>query len=140
MNVLFIDSLNRTVSEVEIEKGYPDGNKLIGAKYIQVGGICGEHDLVVDEESLLGEPRHFFRLKEFGFQPMAGNAFICKATSEGAWISHTFNLEQIKNQIEWFDIQDAGDEFRLALAIEDFNEDLDKKIGKFFDLIKYPVD
>ena len=132
MKVLFIDSLNRNVSEVEIEKGYPDGNKLIGARNIQVGGICGEHDLVVDEESLLGEPRYFFRLKDFGFQPIAGNAFICQATSEGAWISHELSCEQINKQIEWFDIEDAGDEFRLALAIEDYNEVLMKSIGKIF--------
>lgn len=132
MKVLFIDSLNRTISEVEIEKGYPDGNKLIGARNIQVGGICGEHDLVVDEEALLIEQTRFFRLKDFSFQPIAGNAFICQATSEGAWISHELSCEQINKQIEWFDLEDAGDQFRFALALEDYNEKLMKDIGKIF--------
>lgn len=77
MRVIKIDSVNKTVSEVELN----DEDSLKGLQAIVEGLIEVAHELpngdtlFVNEEGLMYSPMHFFEIKG-GHQPFAGNGVI----------------------------------------------------------------
>ena len=76
---IFIDTKNKLIKEVEIEKEnfLEDCYKLIGCRMVEcVGGIPNEqHDLWVDEEGWFNEDNDFFTIEGYP-QPIRGNGII----------------------------------------------------------------
>lgn len=102
---LLIDPEKESVTEVEIAKGSKclddlykaikcDTVDCIRAGVVLSGGKRKEDDIWVDDEALLGEPKHFWILPGYA-QPIAGRGVILSADDEGDCVSHTLTPSEV---------------------------------------------
>lgn len=119
---LLIDPETESITEVEIAKGSKclddlykaikcDTVDCIRAGVVLSGGKRKEDDIWVDDEALLGEPKHFWILPGYA-QPIAGRGVILSADDEGGCISHTLTpdeVEELKRVIEFYHIADQDE-------------------------------
>ena len=119
---LLIDPETESIAEVEIRKGskcLDDLYKAIGcdtvdcirAGVVLSGGKRKEDDIWVDDEALLGEPKHFWILPGYA-HPIAGRGVILSADDEGDCVSHTLTpleVEELKRVIQFYHLADEDE-------------------------------
>ena len=90
---IFIDSTNRTIKEIEFVPELQSYYDQLGCSLIDCVSYDEQHDVIVDDEGLLKEPKTFFKIDSYdGF--IAGNGIIVGVDEDGSWISH--NLEKVR--------------------------------------------
>ena len=77
--------------------------ELIDCRCFCVGGYLGNGDVVfVDDEGLLTDPTHFFRVKDLnGGMPLAGKAVVLGTGQEGASADAKTSEEELMEAVRW---------------------------------------
>ncbi len=116
IKAIFVDVINRQVSEVEIEENLQSYYRLLHCNTIAAPSFDTKHDVIVDDEGLLKEPIGFFEITtEFACE-FAGNGLIVGVNSRGEWISHKLDIEEVKKQINFITyIKFHGQIVKIAL-------------------------
>jgi hypothetical protein len=106
MKAIFLDAVNRTITEVEInpKNSLTDMYKLIGCQLVERVGLDDKNDLWVDEEGLLGDPQNFILLKlDDGIFAFAGSAIILSHNGKGKSIATNWTIEDAKAMFDFGD-------------------------------------
>jgi hypothetical protein len=116
MRVIKIDSVNRTISEIELNN--EDENKLKGLQSIVEGLIEVAHELpngdtlFVNEEGLMYSPMHFFEIKG-AHQPFAGNGVIAGYDFEsGDSTDAESSLSQVRSIVSFLSVDEVKRKYR----------------------------
>ncbi len=102
MKAIFIDSVNRTVTEIQIENALHAFYKKIGCRLIQMLDIGESHALCVDEEGKLRDWKAGFRLA--GSSTLAGNALIVGTDDDGNFTDCRAPLCLFERNVEFIDL------------------------------------
>lgn len=101
MRAIKIDSINRTISEIEITKSYKDLQAIVdGTITIAFYYPDQKHICFVNDEGLLNNPTHFFLSKQYP-QPLAGNAVIVGNTPNGNSKDCKLTIDEVKDSIKF---------------------------------------
>ncbi len=103
MKVIFIDAVNRTVTEIQIENDLHVFYGKIGCRLIQMLDLGMHHALCVDEEGKLRDWKSGFRLS--GSSTLAGNALIIGTTDDGDFANCRAPLCLFKRNVEFIDLR-----------------------------------
>lgn len=97
--VLFIDAVNRTITESKI-RGLDDMQKLVGGSIECATQFENGDEVFVNEEGLFGEPQHFFDVG--AHQPFAGNGFVIgECGRDGYSKDAKSTVEEIAAKLTW---------------------------------------
>lgn len=101
MKAILIDTVNRTVTEVDA-KGLQDYYRLLNCDMVEVATHLGNEDvLYVDEEGLFKQDTRWFKFKG-GSQPYKGNGIVVGTNVRtGNTIACKSDLETIKRCVEF---------------------------------------
>lgn len=111
MKAIFIDSTNKTVTEIDV----PNKNtlqawyKILGVSMVEVATYITDHDsILVDEEGLLSltSDTKFFSYKG-GHQPFAGNGLVVGVDEEGESVSCDATTDQIKAKVQFHSLREV---------------------------------
>lgn len=108
MKGILIDSINKTVTEVELDGELQSMYNLIGCQRIEPTMFDDEHEIYVDEEGLFNNENQFFFMKDMA-TPMAGNGLILGFDPDiGDNWSHKLDLESIRSKVIFMTRHDAA--------------------------------
>ncbi len=102
IKAIFIDVVAQTVSEVETTNINSSYKAILGYDCIDGVYLDEKRYCYVDSYGLLKEPMRFFRLANFS-RLFAGNGLLVEI-DEGKDISSTFDLEEVKNGITFYEV------------------------------------
>lgn len=138
---ILINSETRKITEVAFKNELAEYYRLLNCDTIDRVTVNG-HDIVIDDEANLKNPKHFFAYKDSGL--LAGNGLIVDANEDGDWTSTTATLAEVvagtffananddpNDYDAFYDRQRAeSDNFPLgaAFSLEQF-EDMKKKLN-----------
>jgi hypothetical protein len=107
LKAILIDTENREVKMIEIEKGIDAIYEQINCDCFTVVTLENEDAIFVDDEGLLklNENSKFFFIEGY-HQPLAGNGLILGTDEEGESVNAKSNLEDIKNRVKFLTIQE----------------------------------
>jgi hypothetical protein len=107
MRAIIINARDRTITETEIDGSLKSLQHIVGGTIEAVSqGLDEFHHCYVNEEGLLGHPRHFFFFKD-GHQPLAGNGVILASTEDGDEAPCTLVLDRVKERVTFMDLRAA---------------------------------
>ena len=104
MRAIVINSKDRTITETEIDGSLESLQRIVGGLIEPVTqGLDGTRHHYVNEEGLLGHPRHFFMFRG-GHQPLAGNGVILSLTEDGEEAPCTLSLGWVAERVSFLDL------------------------------------
>jgi hypothetical protein len=111
MKAILINTTERKISEIEINKVYPDANKAMGVDLIQCGVDFESKaaTLYVDEEGLLKSGNPVFKVTKEAPEwqdKFAGNGIVVGFDMEtGENGDCPFTVEEVRGMIEWTNLE-----------------------------------
>ena len=101
MKAILIDTVNRTVTEVDA-KGLQDYYRLLNCEMIEVAIHLGNEDVIyVDEEGLFKQGTSYFTFKG-AHQPFKGNGIVVGTDNDsGETIDCKSDLDTIKRSVRF---------------------------------------
>ena len=119
---LFINVVEKTVSEVEIVNNLESIYELLNCETIESGYgylfASANHVMFVDEEGLLKTPLGAFQI--FDYPPISGNAIIFSSDEEGELQDHYCIIEKIRVMVKFCDITELPEPNIKVFSWEDF--------------------
>jgi Domain of unknown function (DUF3846) len=118
MKAILIDSVTRSVSEVEYNGDYRHIYELIDCDTFTIVRI-GHNDVIyVDDEGLLKDspPCDYFMYRGY-HQPLAGKGLVLGTNEEGDSVAPIHTLSQIKDRVEFVELN--------LMGFEEINETMD---------------
>jgi Domain of unknown function (DUF3846) len=107
MRAIIINAKDRTITATEIDGSLKSLQQIVGGMIEPVSqGLDEFHHCYVNEEGLLGHPRHFFMFRD-GHQPLAGNGVILSSTEDGDEAPCTLPLDWVKDRVTFMDLAAA---------------------------------
>ena len=103
MKAIFIDAVNRTVTEIQIENDLHAFYGKIGCEMIQMLDLSKNHVCLVDEEGKLRDWKAGFRLA--GSSTLAGNALIVGTDGDGNFTDCRAPLCLFSRNVEFIDLR-----------------------------------
>lgn len=100
IKAIFIDSINKEIKEVEFEEELSSYYRLLNCSSIAAPSFDAKHDVVVDDEGLFN-PISFFEIETEFAGEYAGNGLIVGVNSNGDWISHKLDIEEVKKKVHF---------------------------------------
>jgi hypothetical protein len=112
MKAILIDSINKEVKEVEIDKGIDNMYKLLNCQIFTIATYLPKEDAIfVDDEGLLNGTDVFFTY-EGAHQPFAGNGLIMGCDDEGESTDCKISFAEVKDKVKFYT------RYELALGIQ----------------------
>lgn len=112
MKAILIDSINKEVKEVEIQKGIEEMYKLLNCEIFTIATYLPKEDAIfVDDEGLLNGTDVFFTY-EGAHQPFAGNGLIMGCDDEGESVDCKISFAEVKDKVKFYT------RYELALGIQ----------------------
>lgn len=110
MKAIHVNAIARTVTEVEIEKVYPEANELLGCRMITTAGYDDKGNVAfTDDEGLLCNPEGFAFLPSFYPQPLAGGLVIVGDDGEGGSEDvKRLDVSRVRAEVKFFDAFDMA--------------------------------
>lgn len=102
MRAIKIDSENRVVSEIELDKSdsLKSMQEIVGGYICQAMEFDKRDTLFVNDDGLLDNPQHFFWFEGL-HQPLAGNGVITGCNANGNTVAVKMKIEQVLSTIRW---------------------------------------
>ena len=99
MKAIKIDAVNKTVTEVLIDRGIEPIYTALGCQCFTTVRAFESSDVIYcDDEGLFNDPQHFFTIGNYP-EPIAGNGLILGTTYSGGSQDCEIDLESVKNDI-----------------------------------------
>jgi len=108
---VLIDPVNRTVTEVEVNKGYhllEDLYKIIGTDIVETVRMPGRNTLWVDEEGLFKKGNPMFKFHNVGQGAFVGKAVVLGNQGSGC-SDAKFSVGEVEKLVEWTDKVATGE-------------------------------
>ena len=100
IEVILIDPFDKSVSKVDIKNDLNPIYKIMQCRLIDIIGIGGNNDLIIDDEGKLNADNKWFKL---GGHAFAGRCLIASHNDEGLTISTKLSVNEVLEKIEFLE-------------------------------------
>ena len=99
IKVILIDVTKRIVEEVEIFDELKEYYRLIDCNTVTTAMFDEQHDVILDDESLMKPLKNFFSFPGNEEDGYCGNGIIVSFDEKGNWCSHKLNIDEVRKKI-----------------------------------------
>ena len=107
MKSIFIDSENKTITDIDLKGDLQSWYDIIKCELVEVAHYFNDHDsIMVDEEGMLKSLENFFSVEGSHQEFFAGNGLVVGVDKEGNTVDCKLRAKDIKEKITFKDLNE----------------------------------